>query len=79
METSRASRAGKSETQPWLYGLWIAKSIAQLTSGSRRNRLAEAKALNLKSFLIEIGHHTGTERHLGPAWHIGASAQAGET
>jgi len=68
VETSRTGRAETSETQPWLSGLWIIKIRAQLSSV--RKRIAET---------IDMRHPTGTERHVGPAWHTGASTQAGGT
>lgn len=66
METSRTDRAETSETQPWVSGLWIIEVTAQLSSV--RKRIAET---------AEMGHPTGTQRHVGPAWHTGASTQAG--
>lgn len=70
----------KTETQPWLPALWITKSIVHLTDFSQKEKqIGEANALNLKSRLIEMGHHTGTERHLGPTGCMAASTQAGET
>lgn len=68
METSRTGRAEMSETRPWLSGLWIIKLIAQLSSV--RKRMADT---------IEMGHPTGTERPVGPAWLTGDSTQAGGT
>ena len=48
----------KSETQV-LLALYIAKSIAQLTDLSQEEKqIGEPSALNLKSWLIEMGHHT---------------------
>lgn len=67
---SRAGGTEKSETQLELSGLWTAKNKAQLTSFRRRY---SAKALNLKSFLLELEPHTGTSRHWGTAWRTEAS------
>lgn len=60
----------KSETQPWVPALWLAESIAQWTDFSQEEKqIRETNALNLKSWLMEMGCHTGTERHRGPAWY----------